>query len=395
MIKVLHIFNHYLPKTENWAYQLISNTPECEQHIASKVYLNTLPGQGVFRFMDNPLSELESEDQQTDWKKNIFKKAYIRASKQFTKSFDSQLEEYIIENKIDIVHAHFANMGWEVQETVKKLKLPLVVSFYGWDYEMLPHVKPEWKSRFIDMFAKVDMILTEGEHGKETLVSKGSTAEKIKVQKLGIEKSLIISITRDKQKDDLNLIQIASFTEKKGQLYTVKAFGKSLSVCPNMHLTLIGDNREEAYQKEVLDYVKANKLQEKITIKDFIPYAELESQLSKHHVFIHPSCYAANMNCEGGAPTIIFNAAGSGMPTIGTTHCDIPSLVVDGKTGVLSAEKSVDDLAKSISTFYKMGSEDYNVYAKASHEHIAKNYCIEENAKKLSDYYNMLTNKTA
>lgn len=395
MIKVLHVFNQYLPKTETWAYQLISNSPDCEQHIASKVYLGHMPGIDLFQFMDNPQSQLEAEDQQTDWKKNIIKKAYIRALKKLTKGFNVQLLEYIAEYKIELVHAHFANIGWEVQRALKAINIPIVVSFYGWDYEMLPHVKPEWKAKYQEMFDQVDMILTEGEHGKDVLIAKGCRAEKVKIQKLGIERSLIKKIKRDKKSDELKLIQIASFTEKKGQLYSVKAFEEALKTCPNMQLTLIGDSREEVYHREVIEFVNDNNLQEKITIRDFIPYVELEEELSKHHVFIHPSCYAQNRNCEGGAPTIIFNAAGSGMPTIATTHCDIPSLVVNGKTGSLSREKEVNQIAASIVAFCKMGQDEFEKLASASHDHIANNYCIENNAKQLSKYYDELKSRLA
>ena len=390
MKKVLHIFNHYLPQTETWAYQLISHTPECEQHIAAKVYLDVMPGAEIFQFMDNPQSSLEALDQETDWKKNIFKKAFIRASKGLTKSFDEQLREYVHKNKIDIVHAHFANVGWEVQKALKEESIPIVVSFYGWDYEMLPHVKPEWKARYKEMFDRVDLILTEGAHGKAVLVSKGCTEYKVKVQKLGIEKTLIKRNKRNKEFGELSLIQIASFTEKKGQLYSVKAFGQALQECPNMRLTLIGDNREERYRAKVLEHIAENDLQGHITIRDFIPYTALANELSKHHVFIHPSCYAQNKNCEGGAPTIIFNAAGSGMPTIATTHCDIPSLVIDRKTGLLTKEKNTAHLANSIRAFYKMDKHAYEEFALASHEHIAGNYCIEDNAKELAVCYDDL-----
>lgn len=390
MINTLHIFNEYLNKTENWAYQLISNTPECKHHVAAKVYMEHKPGKDILDLMENPLSELEKEDQQTDWKKNIVKKAIIRTSKKLSKSFEGRLEDFIKEKNINLLHAHFANMGWEMIEVKKKSKLPLVVSFYGWDYEMLPHVKPQWVSRYQELFDEVDMILTEGEHGKSSLIKMGCNPAKLKVQKLGVEKETIRFKERSKKQEDLHLIQIASFTEKKGQLYTVRAFIEALKSCPNMRLTLIGDSREQAYKEQIQSIVKDSGHVNRIIIKDFIPYEELNNELVKHHVFIHPSCYADNRNCEGGAPTIIFNAAGSGMPTIATTHCDIPALVVDQKTGLLSPEKSISDLAESISQFYKMGSREYLQYGLAAHEHIKSNYSIEENGKNLYSHYQSL-----
>ena len=390
MIKVLHIFNEYLPKTEHWAYQMISNTPGCEQHIAAKVYLENKPGQGQFYFMENPLSNLEEEDQKTDWKKSIVKKAIIRTKKLLSKGLQMRLEEYVAENKIQLLHAHFANIGWEMEELKRETGLPLVVSFYGWDYEMLPHVKPQWVARYKELFDHADIILTEGGHGKSSLIEKGCKEEKLMVQKLGIENDLINYKTRSKNKSELNLIQIASFTEKKGQLFTVQAFAKAIESCPNMTLTLIGDKRDEAYHKQVEALISEKKLANKITLKEFIPYDKIGDELSKHHVFIHPSCYAANMNCEGGAPTIIFNAAGSGMPCIGTTHCDIPSLVIHGETGILSPEKELDGIAESIRAFYEMDTHDYKIYSEAAHQHILENYNISENAAQLAKIYSKI-----
>lgn len=390
MYKVLHIFNQYLPKTEHWAYQMISNTPDCEQHIAAKVYLENRPGQGHFHFMDNPQSKLEEEDQRTDWKKSIFKKAIIRTKKMLSKGLQIRLEEYVAEHNIQIIHAHFANIGWEMEELKRETGLPLVVSFYGWDYEMLPHVKPQWVARYKELFNHADIILTEGRHGKNTLIDKGCKEDKLVVQKLGIEKELINYKARSKQRAELNLIQIASFTEKKGQLFTVQAFANAIESCPNMTLTLIGDKRDEAYHNQVEALIADKKLSNKITMREFIPYDEIGNELSNHHVFIHPSCYAANMNCEGGAPTIIFNAAGSGMPCISTTHCDIPSLVIHEKTGLLSPEKDAGRIAETIKTFYEMDSQEYQTYSRAAHQHISDNYSISENAAQLAKIYSKL-----
>lgn len=393
MLNVLHIFNQYLNKTEQWAFQLMSNTPDCKQHIAAKIYLEHKPGEKIFDFMDNPLSKLEEEDQETDWKKNIIKKVFIRTSKKLSKSFNDRLSEYINEKDIQVLHAHFANMGWEMIHLKKTSGIPLVVSFYGWDYEMLPHVKPEWKGRYSELFEHVDLILTEGDHGVSTLIKMGCDPNKVKVQKLGIEKETISFAQRSKNKNELRLIQIASFTEKKGQLYTVTAFAEAIKTCPEIHLTLIGDSRDKDYKMKVVSKINEAGLGDKVTMKDFLPYAELSQELAKHHVFIHPSCYAENKNCEGGAPTIIFNAAGSGMPTIATTHCDIPSLVIDQKTGLLTEEKSVIGLVESISHFYKMDQEQYSEFAKAAYVHIDANYCIAENGVQLQAYYQSLISK--
>lgn len=86
----------------------------------------------------------------------------------------------MVENasEFDIVHAHFSMVGWEYMDVCKQLNKKLMVSFYGFDYEYLPHVEPIWQIRYQHMFAKADVFVCEGPHGKETLLKKGCPAEK-------------------------------------------------------------------------------------------------------------------------------------------------------------------------------------------------------------------------
>jgi len=58
-LKILHLFNAYLPQTENWAYHLISSLPDSEIHIAAKNYLKNDFYNGAFNFADNYFDELD------------------------------------------------------------------------------------------------------------------------------------------------------------------------------------------------------------------------------------------------------------------------------------------------------------------------------------------------
>ena len=66
---------------------------------------------------------------------------------------------------------------------------------------------------------------------------------------------------------------------------------------------------------------------------------------TKHDVFLAPSVTASNGDTEGGAPVAIIEMAASGMPIVSTRHCDIPSVVLDGVTGLLAAERDSEGLA--------------------------------------------------
>jgi len=59
-IKVLHLFNTYLPNTENWAYRLIANTPNSQIFIAAKNYIEGSFPNDRFTFYRHPYEKIEA-----------------------------------------------------------------------------------------------------------------------------------------------------------------------------------------------------------------------------------------------------------------------------------------------------------------------------------------------
>jgi colanic acid/amylovoran biosynthesis glycosyltransferase len=51
---------------------------------------------------------------------------------------------------------------------------------------------------------------------------------------------------------------------------------------------------------------------------------------------------------EEGIPNVIKEAMAVGLPVVSTVHAGIPELVVDGESGFLVPERSVEDLAERI-----------------------------------------------
>jgi colanic acid/amylovoran biosynthesis glycosyltransferase len=187
---------------------------------------------------------------------------------------------------------------------------------------------------------------------------------------------------------------VATFREKKGHIYTLKAFHSALNNCPGMSLTLVG-NGEAMIQKALFDYITLHQLQDKVKIIHEIDFNELHPFLSGFDVFIHPSCYSESRDCEGGAPVVLLDAQACGLPVIATTHCDIPDEVADKKTGLLTPEKDVAALANSIYTFYKMQADEFSRFSLSARKHVEDNYSIANNAKTLQETYFELIQKSS
>tara|TARA_B110001452_G_scaffold244242_1_gene228157 strand:- start:70 stop:1236 length:1167 start_codon:yes stop_codon:yes gene_type:complete len=297
-----------------------------------------------------------------------------------------QFKRIIRKNNIQVLHAHFAHIGWESIRLKKTLKIPLITSYYGYDYQSVPHKYPVWNYRYKELFNSADKIVCEGKNGPKILTKMGCDPKKIQVLKLGIQFDKIQFKQRVKKRGYLNLVQIANLVEKKGHKFTLLAFSKALESCPNMHLTIVG-NGAECLKKEIHRIIIDHNLTKHVTQINRIDYSKLHTILGDYEVFIHPSCYSKEMDCEGGAPIVLLDAQATGLPVISTDHCDIPDEVIHNVTGKIAKEKNIEQLAEYISFFYDMSQEDYNSFSFAARKHIKTNYNIIKNGELFSSLY--------
>jgi len=382
-INVLQLFGYYLPDSEVWAYQLLNAIPGVKNLIASKNFLACNYYSNSFEYLRFPIKPFQNP-------RNLF---FTKLINKFISLLLMLYPLYLLTRckHCDIMHSHFAPVGWQYMNLAKWLKIPHVVSFYGHDYEWVPKYKPVWIKRYRALFKHADLFLCEGNNGVRLLKKAGCPSEKIIKARLGVDTSLYSFYQREKKVGELHLIQIARFVEKKGHQYAFEAFIAALNNCSNMTLTFVGNDRI-GIRKKIMDDVLKKNLMHKIRFIDHIDYTKINSFLKAYHVFIHPSCYSRDKDCEGGAPIVLLDAQATGMPVISTYHCDIPDEVIHGKTGLLSDEKDIGKLAESIQTFYYMDQFDYNRFAASAAAHVKKNYDIKKNSEIIRNRYDKLIN---
>jgi colanic acid/amylovoran biosynthesis glycosyltransferase len=380
-LKVMHVLRSYLPVTENWLFHLlyyakgIRHTIYCEKYLpgsfeTQKFSFLILPSRYEPNFGNTIFSKI---------KRFIYGKL-LKVSGTTKVNYFKQLAE---SEKPDILHIHFGTMALVYEKYLINSTIPFIVSFYGYDYSPL--------FNYEKIFSKAAAIICEGKAGKEQLISLGCPEDRIVIVPLGIIPSQSTFIKK-KPAGRLNLVQIASFTEKKGQIYAIKAVEDILANCPNISLTLIGPESEE--KNRLLDYIKQKELGDYIKFKGVISFDNLNDELCNYDVFIHPSTVAKNGDNEGGAPVVLLNAQNCGLPVISTFHKDIPQYVIHGKTGLLSPENDIKLLAKNILEFYNMTPDIYEEYAINAKNHVGKNFNIESLSNSLPLLYkNIKKNK--
>ena len=179
---VLHIFRQYLNITENWIYRILTNFTGIDVIIGSEVFKNNQFQSSKFHCIRFPVDKFHTDEEQFYGKIINFIQSRILGD-----LYLIYLMYWAKKYHVQLVHSHYGPTGWNYRWLPKLLKLPHVISFYGFDYEKLPATHPVWNKRYSVLFNTADAFLCEGNFGAKTLRMKGCPADRIHVVHLGLE----------------------------------------------------------------------------------------------------------------------------------------------------------------------------------------------------------------
>jgi colanic acid/amylovoran biosynthesis glycosyltransferase len=335
-IRVVHNFPIWLPQTQTWMYNQVKYLPDSvEVHVVCEDTQNldqfSLPNIHCLKDVSNI---------RFYWEKAL-RKFKLRLRTNFLATVAAQTGS-------SIIHTHFGDNGWTYLKSVQKTGNKHIVTFYGYDVNMLPSQDKRWLDRYQELFVQADAFLFEGPHMAKQLVQIGCPEEKAIVHHLGVEVDAIQYRPRYwKIGEPLRVLIAAAFREKKGIPYALEALAKLQQSVP-MVITIIGDaNTEQRNQKEkrrILEILEKSGLKSKTRLLGYQPSTVLFDEAYKHHVFLSPSVTASDGDTEGGAPVSIIEM----MATVSTSHCDIPEVLHYGREDWLVGERDVDGLADRI-----------------------------------------------
>jgi colanic acid/amylovoran biosynthesis glycosyltransferase len=186
---------------------------------------------------------------------------------------------------------------------------------------------------------------------RQSLLDLGCPPEKVVVQQLGVSLDQLPFVPR--RPDPSGVVRIliaATFREKKGIPDALRAVARARRHYPRLEVTLLGDASDKPGDREEKARIMAllPTLEGAVRCLGFQPYSVFRQALLDHHLFLSPSRTACDGDSEGGAPVSLLEAQATGMPVLSTRHADIPEVVVDGKSGLLSPEGDLETLAANL-----------------------------------------------
>lgn len=254
---------------------------------------------------------------------------------------------------VSLVHAHNGLNGMRALRLAGILEVPLVTSFYGRDMYFHRSGEAGLRRRYRSLFARGRAFIAEGPAARLQLIQIGCPPDRIHIHRLGVDLSAIEFHPRPSNRvDPVRVLMAARFVEKKGLPYGVEAFCRVAREEPRLRLTIAGDAGDSPAELEIRErlreLVEQGQMADRVQFVGFVTRASLHALAREHHLFLHPSVHAADGDAEGGHPVVLTEMAAAGMPIIATRHCDIPEVVIDGETGWLCAERSVEGIAAAL-----------------------------------------------
>ena len=251
-----------------------------------------------------------------------------------------------------LIHAHFGVCGALALPLVRRLKVPMIVTFYGLDATMKDeYARREsittrvYLRRREALKREASLFIAVSEFIKEKLLEQGFPADKIVAHYYGVDTEKFTpdpSVPREPI-----VLFVGRLAEKKGCEYLIQAMAQVEAEIGDVELVIIGDGP----LRDNLEALAAKSLR-RYQFLGLQPSDVVKSWMNRSILLAVPSVTASTGDSEG-LPTVVVEAQSMGLPIVGSIHAGIPQAVVHGETGFLAPERDSKALAEYIMRLLK------------------------------------------
>jgi colanic acid/amylovoran biosynthesis glycosyltransferase len=248
-----------------------------------------------------------------------------------------------------VLHGQYGTNGLIAAAYGKRLGLPVVTSFYGGDIghllEPRAHIERHWQYVLgrRALFKGSDLVLSLSRAMKDDLVRLGCPAEKIHVHPNGVDLDRFRPAIRERRRGPIAVVMCGRETEKKGFAYGFRAVQRARARGADLRVRWLSAPGPLGASLRAL--IEELGLAPHVEILD--PGADPAAVMRESHLILCPSVTAADGDKEG-VPTVLVEAAATGLPAVASRHAGIPEIVRDGESGLLFRERDVEGLAAGL-----------------------------------------------
>lgn len=283
--------------------------------------------------------------------------------------------------EIDVLHSHFSNNPTFVNMCISKLtKIPFTFTCHAYDIFVNPDVKA-----LRERMKNASAIMAISYYNRNFLHNLAKIeANKIFVIRACPNISKLKNVKRNE--DDFTILTIARLVEKKGIKYGILAVKKLLKLFPEIKYRIVGSGPLE---RELRDIVHFLHLENNIRFLGNLDDKRLLDEFSRATVFILPCVKAENGDMDG-IPVSLMEAMYMQIPVISTAISGIPELIENGKEGLLTEPKNIEQFSSAL----RILLEDKNLRRKIGakgRKKVESEFNVHQEVAKLIDIWETVT----
>ncbi len=278
----------------------------------------------------------------------------------------TMLGEFLSTTGISVVLAEYGPTGVALMDVCTDAGIPLWVHFHGYD-AYRQDILGEQGKLYPKLFANAKGMIVVSNNMRKQLISLGADEKKVHLIPYGVDLEKFPFY--NKQTNNLQLVYIGRFVDKKSPELVIAVFEKVLEYLPQATLKMAG---EGPLLKGCKDYVENNGLGRSVVFCGRLNHGEVLALLREGTLLIQHSRVTADGDSEG-LPLVILEAMASGTPVVSTIHGGIPDAIIHEETGLLSPENNIEAMAGNIlrlltsSEFSSMISENARKVVEANY----------------------------
>ena len=247
-----------------------------------------------------------------------------------------------------LVHAHFGIDGVYALPLARRLGVPLVTTFHGFDATLSNAAllcSPVWANYPLhrgELARQGALFLCVSSFIRDQVLAQGFPAARTHVHYTGVDCDA--TRPRDPGEETATILHVARLVEMKGTATLLHAYAGLAAGHPGVSLVVVGDG---PLRRGLERLAGALGIGEQVRFLGALPHAEVMGWMRRAAMLVLPSVRTATGRVEG-LGMVLLEAAATGVPVVGSRVGGIPEGLVEGETGLLAPARDAAALGACI-----------------------------------------------
>jgi len=283
----------------------------------------------------------------------------------------------LFEYNPDVIHLLTSNAFEKIEPLIKHKNIPLIVSFRGYDINVLPFQRKENKFQLQRIFEKTNKLHFISNALKSTAIKLGAPSNKCLVIRRSIDTSFGIFSKKENKKPVI--LSVGRLVWEKGYFFSLKTMAILKENNIDFEYRIIGEGVDRNFLEFQIKYLG---LSDNIKILGELSQDDVVVNLKEADVFLQTSVSEALSRA-------LIEASLYGLPIVASNCGGIPEVVENGKSGFLHPICSPEKYATSLQLLIE-NLELRRGMGEAARAKIMKEFSRENEIKKWIEIYRVV-----